>query len=104
MNSREKGKRGERMLAEWLRRHGYDARRGQQYSGASGDADVIGLPGYHIECKFVEHLRLRDAMAQAQADAREGEIPVVLHKVSHQPWLATLDGEDFLDLVRRAGQ
>lgn len=51
MNSREKGKRGERELAGELRRHGYDARRGQQYCGANGDADVVGLPGLHIECK-----------------------------------------------------
>ena len=56
MNSREKGKRGERELAGELRRHGYDARRGQQYCGANGDADVVGLPGLHIECKRVERL------------------------------------------------
>lgn len=56
MNSREKGKRGERELAGELRRHGYDARRGQQYCGANGDADVVGLSGLHIECKRVERL------------------------------------------------
>ena len=42
---REKGKRGERELAGVFREYGYDARRGQQYCGAAGNADVIGLPG-----------------------------------------------------------
>lgn len=69
MNSREKGKRGERELAGELRRHGYDARRGQQYCGANGDADVVGLPGLHIECKRVERLDLYAAMSQAEHDA-----------------------------------
>ena len=75
MNSREKGKRGERELASKLREYGYDARRGQQYCGANGDADVLGLPGIHIECKRVERLNLDDAMSQAKADSK-GYIPV----------------------------
>ena len=45
VNSREKGKRGELELARALRALGYDCRRGQQYSGKNGDADVVGLPG-----------------------------------------------------------
>ncbi len=69
MNSREKGKRGERELASKLREYGYGTRRGQQYCGANGDADVVGLPGIHIECKRVERLNLDDAMTQAKADS-----------------------------------
>ena len=49
MNSRQKGARGERELAGILRDYGFDSRRGQQYCGLNGDADVIGLPGIHIE-------------------------------------------------------
>ena len=45
MNSRQKGKGGELELAKLLRAYGYNARRGQQYSGISGDADVVGVPG-----------------------------------------------------------
>ena len=44
-NGREKGARGERELARKLREYGYHSRRGQQYSGANGDADVVGLFG-----------------------------------------------------------
>lgn len=65
MNSRQKGSRGERELAKIFREHGYEARRGQQYCGISGDADVVGLPGIHVECKRVEKLNLLDAMGQA---------------------------------------
>ena len=56
MNSNNKGKNGERELATILREYGYDSRRGQQYCGSNGDADVVGLPGVHIECKRVERL------------------------------------------------
>ena len=96
MNSREKGKRGELELARVLRSLGYDCRRGQQYSGANGDADVVGLPGVHIECKRVERLNLYDAMAQAKHDAREGETPVVAHRKDRCKWLVTLELEDFI--------
>lgn len=51
MNSRQKGAAGERELAKALRSHGFETRRGQQYCGSNGDADVVGLPGVHIECK-----------------------------------------------------
>ena len=69
MNSRDKGARGERELANYLRSFGFDARRGQQYSGANGDADVEGLPGIHIECKRVEKLDINSWLRQADDDS-----------------------------------
>lgn len=96
MNSREKGAAAERELANILKEHGYTARRGQQYSGANGDADVVGIPGVHIECKRVERLNIHDAMNQAVRDARDGEIPVVIHRKNRTEWLATLRLEDWL--------
>ena len=95
MNSRDKGKRGELELAKTLRGYGYDVRRGQQYCGANGDADVVGLPGIHIECKRVERLNLDDAMAQAKHDAH-GKIPAVFHRNNHGEWRVTLGLEDLL--------
>ena len=97
-NSRAKGAKGERELAKILRQYGYDARRGQQYCGANGDADVVGLPGIHIECKRVERLNLYDAMAQAKADAREGEAPTVFHRKDRCEWLVTMRLEDWMEL------
>lgn len=96
MNSREKGCKGERELAKILRDYGYTARRGQQYSGANGDADVVGITGVHIECKRVERLNIHDAMNQSVRDARDGEIPVVMHRKNRTEWLFTQRLEDWL--------
>ena len=100
MNSRDKGKRGERESAGELRRHGYDARRGQQYCGANGDADVVGLPGLHIECKRVERLDLYAAMAQAEHDAPDGMLPVVMHRRNNCQWLVTMRLDDYMEIYR----
>lgn len=98
MNSRSKGAKGERELARVLRQYGYDCRRGQQYSGANGDADVVGLPGVHIECKRVERLNIHDAMDQAKRDSRDGEIPAVFHRKNNCEWLVTLQIDEFMKL------
>ncbi len=100
MNSRNKGATGERELAKVLRGYGYNCRRGQQYCGANGDADVVGLPGLHIECKRVERLNLDDAMAQAKADARDEEIPVVMHRKNNGEWRVTIPLKDFVVIYR----
>ena len=99
---RERGKRGERELAAILREHGYEARRGQQYCGTNGDADVVGLPGIHIECKRTERVRLYTALAQSNQDARDGEVPVVISRADRKPWVVTLSLDDFLDLLESA--
>ena len=79
-NSKQKGARGERELSSKLKEYGYKTRRGQQYCGANGDADVVGLPGIHIECKRVERLNIYDAISQAKADKKEDELGAVFHR------------------------
>lgn len=101
INSREKGRRGEVELAHELEKYGYKAYRSQQYCGANGDADVVGLPGFHIECKRVEKLNLENAMEQSISDAREDEVPVVMHRKNRKPWLVTLELKDFMELLGR---
>ena len=99
MNSRQKGARGERELAGILRQeYGFNTRRGQQYCGANGDADVVGLPGVHIECKRVEHLNLYDAIAQAKHDKKEDELPAVFHRKNDCKWLVTMELDDWMRL------
>lgn len=103
---REKGKRGERELAGLLRGHGYEAKRGQQFCGADGSADVVGLPGIHIECKRVEKLNLLDAMEQAVQDSGANELPygyelpAVFHRRDRPEWLVTMRLEDWIGLYR----
>ena len=101
-NSRAKGAAGERELSNILKEYGYQTRRGQQYCGANGDADVVGLDGIHIECKRVERLNIDDAMAQAVADAREGETPAVFHRKNRKGWLVTMRLDDWLKMYRES--
>lgn len=93
MNSRNKGAKGELELAEKLRGLGFKTRRGQQYSGANGDADVVGIDGLHIECKRVERLDLDGAMEQSINDARVGEIPVVVCRTKGEDFASVGEGE-----------
>lgn len=99
-SQREKGKRGERELAGILKGYGYACHRGQQFCGADGSADVVGLPGIHIECKRVERLNVLDAMEQSARDARKDEFPVVFHRKDHSEWLATMRLEDWIQIFR----
>lgn len=99
-NSRQKGKTGELELAKKLREYGFSCRRGKQYNGADGSADVVGLPGIHIECKRVEKLNLYDAMSQAVHDAKEKEIPAVFHRKNNCEWLVTVELDQWMALYR----
>ena len=98
MNSRQKGAGGERELSRILREHGYNCRRGQQYSGANGDADVVGLSGVHIECKRVERLNISEAMKQAVRDAEAAEVPAVFHRKNREGWLVTMRLDDWIKM------
>lgn len=99
INSKRKGSNGEREIAKILREHGYEARRGQQYSGANGDADVVGVPGVHIEVKRGQQLNIEKAMQQAEADKRPGEMPVVFHRKNGEEWKATMRLDDWLEML-----
>lgn len=99
MNSRAKGARAERELAKKLTEYGFECRRGQQFSGIEGE-DVVGLPFIHIECKNVQKLNLRDAMAQSERDAKEDQYPVVMHKKDRKPWLVTCNLDDFMTFYK----
>lgn len=102
MNSNRKGKVAELEVAHLLQEYGYDARRSVQYCGANGDADVVGLPGVHLEVKRVEKLNLDKAMEQSIADAKEGEMPVVVHRKNRKEWEVTMLMKDFMELYERA--
>lgn len=98
MNSRRKGKVGELELSHKLQEYGFDTRRGQQFSGANGDADVVGIDGLHIECKRVEQLNINKALKQSETDARDGEVPVVMHRKNREEWKVTMSLDNFVKL------
>lgn len=100
INSKQKGARGERELSSKLKEHGYQTRRGQQYCGANGDADVVGLPGIHIECKRVERLNIYDAISQAKVDKKENELGAVFHRKDRSEWLVTMTLDEWIKLYK----
>ena len=103
INSRAKGADFERKIANILKEHGWDARRGQQFSGGSGSPDVVhSIPDAHFELKAVENLNLYAAMEQASKDAGPLKSPIVIHKKNKKPILVTMGLEDYLKLVEKA--
>lgn len=105
-NGKRKGKTGELELVRKLKEHGYDVRRSVQYNGKEekGQADLLGLPGVHIECKRTERLSLYDAVNQAKRDSNgTGELPIVFHRKNNCEWLAIMPLDDFITLYREYG-
>ena len=97
INSKKKGAKGERELANKLKEYGYETRRGQQYNGLEGE-DVVGLDYIHIECKRVERLDLGSAMYQAKKDSKESQLPAVFHRKNRSNWLVTMELQDWINL------
>ena len=102
INSKAKGGRGERLLVNELKKHGYNVRRSQQYCGNTGEAmDIIGLQGIHIECKNTKVLRLKEYLAQAKHDAEKankGNLPAVFYKIPRGDWVTIMPLEAWLTL------
>ena len=103
-NSKQKGKRGELELVKMLKKlfPGPNWRRSQQYCGMDdGEPDVVGVHSLHIECKRVESgtKTLYKWIDQAERDADSGQIPIVMHRSSLQPWLVIVPLDRLKELV-----
>lgn len=100
VNSKQKGNRGEREVANILKEMGLTARRGVQYSGSPDSPDVVcdELNEYHLEVKHVEKLNIWDAISQAVQDCGD-KTPVVICRKNNKPWLAVTFLDDFVRLA-----
>ena len=99
INSRNKGARYERHIAQRLREYGYEAERGCQHSGGKDSPDVKhNMHGIHIEAKAVEHLNLWNALKQSETDAGDDEMPIVVFKRNYSKDYVALSFEDFMKL------
>ena len=103
MSSRDKGKRGEREIANLYKEHGFEARRTAplQAAGFCDAADVSGVAGFHIEVKRQEALNIWKALEQAERDAPDGVIPTVHFRRNRSGWYVALRMEDFIGLIPR---
>ena len=98
--SRNKGKVGEREAAKVLSELlGIEVRRAQQFAGGVDSADIIGVPGLHVEVKRVEKLRLYSAIEQSVNDGGIN-CPIVMHRTNNLPWLVSLQVGDLVRLSR----
>jgi len=102
INSKQKGKKGELEFSHLLKDNGFDARRGQQYSGTETTADIISELPYHFEVKRVERLNIDKAMEQAVEDCGDGT-PVVAHRKNRKDWLITMKFDDWIEVVKKVG-
>lgn len=102
INSREKGKRFERLAAQAITEtFGVEAKRGIQFKGGDESPDIItGLKGIHFEVKAVEKLNLMEAFEQAKRDAKDNT-PVVLHKKNRTGWFLTMRLEDVMVFIKK---
>lgn len=111
--SKQKGKRGERVLVNFLKCMTFQsARRTAQCNGKGegSESDVIcpkELPSLHMEHKQVEKLNIHAAIAQAIGDEKiqseqhghPKKIPIVSHQRSRCEMLVTLRAEDFFNIA-----
>jgi Holliday junction resolvase len=103
--SREKGKRGERELAQALRDLGIDARRSVQYSGREGTADLTtSLPGVHWEAKRSARIAALRFLEQAERDSPATDLPVVACREDRGPWTVIVRLEDLPRLAEKIAE
>ena len=107
VNSRKKGSRFELILRNEFRRlFGWtNARRSQQYMGATGDAADITIPEapwLSVECKAVSRESVRKWMEQCIRDAEAAnKLGILCHKVPRGDWLVTLRLDDLPELAQK---
>ena len=104
INSRAKGKRGELEARDAVREHWVapDCIRAAQGAGAYA-ADLLHA-GHeiHVEVKCVAKLGTERFILQAERDAAEGELPVVVMRQNRGEWCVMLRLKDsirFADMI-----
>lgn len=91
---REKGKRGEREVAQKIVAHGFEARR----DGRLDDDLVHNVRGVHFEVKRCETLRIPQWLRDAAEVAGERD-PVLCFKRSREPFYAVVELDFLLELL-----
>lgn len=94
MNSRTKGKVGEREARDVMRSLGFtDCIRSAQASGKH-DADLLNTGNLHVESKRVARIAVEKFMDQAVRDAKPGTVPTVLMRGNRGDWLVMVRASD----------
>lgn len=98
---RAKGAAAEREIVQILREHGWtQAERTSNGRVQSGRNDIAkGPAGCAIEVKRQERLNVPGALDQLERDSDPLDVPVLVHRPSRRPWMATLPLADLLPLL-----
>lgn len=103
---RQKGQRGERLLATVLRAafpaFAASIKRGWQSRVGCDDPDVCGLPGFWLESKCGKMPNPRAALQQAKEDAAGRAIPMAVIRDDRKPPFVVLDLTDMVKILRAA--
>ena len=104
--SRRKGNRAEVEVVAALRRAGWQAVTSRAArDGTQGGSDIISDFPMAIEVKNVARMSLSEWWRQAQEQAEDGKLPVVIHKrVGHaraEDWWVCMDLHTLLRVVER---
>ena len=102
-SSQRKGREAELELVKVLHGFGFESVQAGEPVSYGSTPDLVGLPGVHIECKRAEQLRLSEWMKQAQRDSERFQdgVPVIFHRRNREPWLVTMNLDDFMKFYRR---
>lgn len=98
---RDKGRKGEREVTLLLERAGFTVR------ALEGTGDHLALTDglvFHVESKRQETARPWAWLAQAEAEAPAGAVPLVAFRRSHGRWYALLPLEDFARIIGGRGE
>lgn len=72
--SRRKGRRWENVVVNWLRDHGFPSIERNEYLNAQA-GDILGIPGWSLECKSAQRLELAAWTDQAALQAVQAGCP-----------------------------
>lgn len=97
---RAKGHAEERSVAKWLRSLFPNAERN---GDGKAQSDLKGVPGWCVQVKHAKAPNVWEALEQAKAEARPGEVPVVIANKNRRGRVVVMDPEHWLELVRKAG-
>ena len=101
INSRNKGKRFELMIAKlWMSLFGGEVERSSFASKKLDDmgVDLTNTDPFYIQCKAHERsLNLHEILERMPQD---NNYNVVIHKRNHQPPIAALHLDDFVELLK----
>jgi hypothetical protein len=100
INSRRKGKVGEQdFINKILRPYWPEASRNiDQFR--DDKRDVLAVEGVHFQIKRTEALNIWAALAQAESESAEHDLPVVAFRRNRSKWYCVLEADELMALLR----